>query len=223
MHRRLSQIPRYPAEKFGFAIISLLCVLWCTQLRKSRGTKHRVPCCFDINSVISKQIWAVNNHHKIGRIREKLILAGGQACYSIQPQFMRKGAFLKKSEIIWNYDILWILQICKLLDGNSEAQKYYVKDLFQFRLRLPTVSWKKRGLNFVLITRPTFIDRAEERFWSKCARPSLIPPVPPAFVSQLGSWGHASASILIITISILPTSSHAWDPTMPFAIFLGYC
>ena len=157
-----------------------------------------------------------------GRIREKLILAGGQACYSIQPQFMRKGAFLKKSEIIWNYDILWILQICKLLDGNSEAQKYYVKDLFQFRLRLPTVSWKK-GLNRVLITRPTFIDRAEERFWSKCARPSLIPPVPPAFVSQLGSWGHASASILIITISILPTSSHAWDPTMPFAIFLGYC
>ena len=75
----------------------------------------------------------------------------------------------------------------------------------------------------MLITRPTFIDRAEERFWSKCARPSLIPPVPPAFVSQLGSWGHASASILIITISILPTSSHAWDPTMPFAIFLGYC
>ena len=50
---------------------------------------------------------------------------------------------------------------------------------------------------------PANIDRAEGRFWSKCARPSLIPPVPPAFVSQLGSWGHASASILIITISIL--------------------
>ena len=147
---------------------------------------------------MSKQIWAVNNHHKFGRIREKLILAGGQACYSIQPQFMRKGAFLKKSEIIWNYDILWILQICKLLDGNSEAQKYYVKDLLQFRLRLPTEKRVK-----LCADHPANIDRAEERFWSKCARPSLIPPVPPAFVSQLGSWGHASASILIITISIL--------------------
>ena len=147
---------------------------------------------------MSKQIWAVNNHHKFGRIREKLILAGGQACYSIQPQFMRKGAFLKKSEIIWNYDILWILQICKLLDGNSEAQKYYVKNLFQFRWRLP----KKKGVK-LCADHPANIDRAEGRFWSKCARPSLIPPVPPAFVSQLGSWGHASASILIITISIL--------------------
>ena len=146
---------------------------------------------------MSKQIWAVSNH-KFRRIKEKLILAGGQACYSIQPQFMRKGAFLKKSEIIWNYDILWILQICKLLDGNSEAQKYYVKNLFQFRWRLP----KKKGVK-LCADHPANIDRAEGRFWSKCARPSLIPPVPPAFVSQLGSWGHASASILIITISIL--------------------
>ena len=100
---------------------------------------------------MSKQIWAVNNHHKFGRIREKLILAGGQACYSIQPQFMRKGAFLKKFEIIWNYDILWILQI---LDGNRNIMMKICSNLGEGYLRLV-----EKGLNCVLITLPTLTEQ----------------------------------------------------------------
>ena len=117
-------------------------------------------------------------------------MAGGQVCYSIASNLWERNAIPKTC------------QFCGSLQFCTTFVIFMLWKYFDDKTSVP-------GENFLHWRKKT-----KEKDFDKNVRSSNSTVAPLAFVSGLGSRGHASAGILIITISILSRPRMSWNHTI---------